>query len=315
MTGHRFGFAEDVVRLGAAFEPALASRGVPGTCYVDNGAAYVDSWLLRACGKLGIRLVHSTPHRPQGRGKIERFFRTVREQFLVEVADTTAADLVQRGLSGAEALLQLNALFTAWVESVYHHQVHSETGQAPLTRWNDGWQAAGHGPAMASADALTEAFLWSQLRTVTKTATVSLHGNTYQVEAALTGRKVELVFSPFNLEHIEVRHGGRSYGKAVPHVITRHTHPKARPETPELVPAPATGIAYLQLVAGDHHAQVAADEHIGYHALYSTDPGTTASNTSVPEQIPGQTCIEDHLAQQATTTGQVTAQQPQEINQ
>ena len=57
-----------------------------------------------------------------------------------------------------------------------------------------------NGPAMASAEALTEAFLWSQLRTVTKTATVSLHGNTYQVEAALAGRKVELVFSPFNLE-------------------------------------------------------------------------------------------------------------------
>ena len=71
VTGYRFGFAEDTVRLAAAFEPALAARGVPGSCYVDNGAAYVDSWLLRACGKLGIRLVHSTPHRPQGRGKIE----------------------------------------------------------------------------------------------------------------------------------------------------------------------------------------------------------------------------------------------------
>ncbi|MGH3468852.1 MAG: DDE-type integrase/transposase/recombinase [Thermocrispum sp.] len=76
--GYRFGFAEDTVRLAAALEPALASRGVPATTYVDNGSAFVDAWLLRACGKLGIRLVHSTPHRPQGRGKIERFFRTVR---------------------------------------------------------------------------------------------------------------------------------------------------------------------------------------------------------------------------------------------
>ena len=56
---------------------------------------------------------------------------------------------------------------------------------------------------MPAAGALTEAFLWSAHRTVTKTATVSLHGNTYQVEPALAGRKVELVFSPFNLEHIE----------------------------------------------------------------------------------------------------------------
>jgi transposase InsO family protein len=111
VTGYRFGFAEDTVRLAAALEPALASRGVPASCYVDNGSAYVDSWLLRACGKLGIRLVHSTPHRPQGRGKIERFFRTVRDQFLVEVADTSAADLTERELTPAAGLLELNAQF------------------------------------------------------------------------------------------------------------------------------------------------------------------------------------------------------------
>ena len=256
---------------------------------VDNGSAYVDAWLLRACGKLGIRLTHSTPHRPQGRGKIERYFRTVREQFLVEVADTSAADLTDRQFTHASALLELNAQFTAWVESVYHHQVHSETGQTPLARWNDGWQRVGHGPAMASADALTEAFLWSQLRAVTKTATVSMHGNTYQVEAALVGRKVELVFSPFNLEVIEVRHGGRSYGHAVPHVITRHTHPKARPETPEPAPVPSTGIAYLQLVAATHQRQVADDERIGFHALYSS------AIPPSPDQIPGQLSIDDLL--------------------
>ena len=174
VTGYRFGFAEDTARLAVALHPALAARGVPQTVYVDNGSAFVDSWLLRACGKLGIRLVHATPHRPQGKGKIERFLRTVREQFLVEVADSTAADLVERGPTHAVALLEFNALFTAWVESVYHHQVHSETGQTPLTRWQEGWQRLGHSPVMASADALTEAFLWSEQRIVTKTATVSL---------------------------------------------------------------------------------------------------------------------------------------------
>ncbi len=89
VTGYRFGFAEDTVRLAAALQPALAARGVPAGIYVDNGCAFVDAWLLRACAKLGVRLVHSAPGRPQGRGKIERFFRTVREQFLVEVTDTS----------------------------------------------------------------------------------------------------------------------------------------------------------------------------------------------------------------------------------
>lgn len=150
--------------------------------------------------------MHSTPHRPQGRGKIERWFRSVRDQFLVEVTDSSPAEVAERGLTPAAGLLELNALLTAWVESVYHHQVHSETKQGPLARWDAGWQAAGHGPVMAAADALTGAFLWSAQRTVTKTATVSLHGNIYQVPAVLVGQRVELVFSPFDLEHITVRH-------------------------------------------------------------------------------------------------------------
>jgi putative transposase len=64
LTGYRWGYAEDTVRLAAALRPALASRGIPKAAYVDNGSAYVDRWLLRACAKLGIRLVHSTPGRP-----------------------------------------------------------------------------------------------------------------------------------------------------------------------------------------------------------------------------------------------------------
>ena len=297
LVGYRFGFAEDTVRLAAALQPALAARGVPESVSVDNGSAYVDSWLLRACGKLGIRLIHSTPHRPQGRGKIERFFRGVREQFLVEVDDTPAEQLAEQGLTQAAALLQLNGLFTAWVESVYHHRVHSETGQTPLARWDDGWQAAGHGPVMASADALTQAFLWSEWRTVTRTSTVTMHGNSYEVDPVLVGRKVELVFSPFDLETIEVHYRGAVYGRAVPHRITRHTHPKARPETVE-PQAPATGIAYLQLVADTHHEQVAADERIGFHALYSTATAQT-------DQLPGQLSIDDALGQAASAASAV----------
>jgi putative transposase len=293
--GYRFGFAEDTVRLAAALQPALAARGVPGSVYVDNGSAFVDAWLLRACGKLGIRLVHSTPHRPQGRGKIERWFRTVREAFLVEVTDSTSDQLGERGLSHAAALLELNALFTAWVESQYHHRVHSETGQTPLQRWDDGWQRVGHGPVMPAADALTEAFHWSEQRTVTKTATVSLHGNTYEVPAVLVGCKVELVFSPFDLQTIHIHYRGRNYGQAVPFRITRHAHPKARPET-VVAPVTHTGIAYLHLVADTHQQQLHDEERIGFHALYST-PAAPPPDAG---QLPGQLSIDDALHDAST---------------
>jgi transposase InsO family protein len=281
VTGYRFGFVEDTVRLSAALNRALSARGVPQSLYVDNGGPYVDAWLLRACGKLGIRLVHATPHRPQGKGKIERFFRTVREQFLVEVTDTTADQAAAAGKTPADALAELNALFAAWVETVYHRATHSETGQAPIDRWDASWARAGHRPALPDGPVLAEAFKWSEHRTVTKTATVSLHGNTYQVEPALAGRKVELVFSPFDMDVIEVRLGGKTFGAATPHVIRRHTHPKAKPEIPGEAP-PATGIDYLHLVAAEHDTALKREGQIGYSALY----GGTG-------QLPGQLAIDD----------------------
>ena len=215
------------------------------------------------------------------------------DQFLVEVHDSTAEDIAAKGISPAAALLELNGLFTAWVETAYHHNVHSETGQTPLARWTAGWDRAGHGPVMPAAGALTEAFLWSAHRVVTKTATVSLHGNTYQVEPALAGRKVELVFSPFNLEHIEIRYQDKSYGKALPHHITRHAHPKARPETPEPAPAQATGIDYLAMVADTHHQRVAADDTINFDALYPQPDQHRNDRHRPDDQLPGQLSIDD----------------------
>src|SRR5512132_15692 len=286
--GHRWGYAEDTVRLAAALRPALASRGVPEGIYVDNGSAFVDTWLLRACAKLGIKLVHSAPGRPQGRGKIERWFRVVREQFLVEI--TGDPDAV--GRHHVADLAELNRLFTAWVETEYHRSVHSETGQPPLARWQAG------GPfGLPTPATLAEAFLWEERRTVTKTATVSLHGNTYQVDPTLIGRQVELVFDPCDLTRIEVRAAGAPMGLAIPHRIGRHAHPKARPETPPPAPPRPTGIDYARLIEGAHQAELARG--VNYAALTSTALTSTAltstalTSTDQPDpdehgELPGQ---------------------------
>jgi putative transposase len=251
--GARFGFHEDTVRLAAALRPALAARGVPESIYVDNGSPFVDSWLLRACASLGVKLVHSTPGRPQGRGKIERFFRTVREQFLVELAGQAAEQV--------KDLAELNRLLAGWVETVYHVAIHSETGVSPLRRWTEGVPAPLPRPTPAQ---LREAFRWSEFRTVTKNATVSMLGNVYQVDELLVGRKVELVFDPFDLTDIEVRYGDRSFGTAVAFTIGRHCHPKARPEHSE-PPPEVTGIDYLRLMDAAHTQQL--EGRINYTAL------------------------------------------------
>jgi putative transposase len=104
---------------------------------------------------------------------------------------------------------------------------------------------------------------------VTKTATVSLHNNVYQVDPILCGRKVELVFDPFDMTDVEVRHHARSYGLAVAFRIGRHSHPKARPDH-VAIDQPPTGIDYLHLI-GAVHAEVLG-ERVNYAALTGADP-------------------------------------------
>lgn len=250
LAGWRWGSGEDVFRLEAALRSGLMARGVPDAILVDRGSAFVSHQLLRACAVLGVRLIHASPRAATTKGKIERFFRTVRDQFLVEVDDGVK-------------LTELNRLFSAWLEVVYHRRVHSETEQTPLERFD----AAGV-PGLPSPALLREAFLWSQERTVTKTATVSLHANQYEVDAALVGRKVELVFDPFDLTRIEVRYQHRPFGLAVPLVIGRRTHPQAARELPP--PPTATGIDYLRLLAERRDAELGG-QRIDYASLDGED--------------------------------------------
>ena len=102
------------------------------------------------------------------------------------------------------------------------------------------------------------------------TATVGLHGNHYQVDPALAGSKVELVFDPFDLSDIDVRHHGRGVGKAVPFRIGRHVHPKAHTDAPP--PQAPTGIDYLRLVE-DRHTRALGQRLQYAHLSDPTEPG------------------------------------------
>jgi putative transposase len=250
LVGWRWGTGEDVFRLEAALRSGLMARGVPEAILVDRGSAFVSQQLLRACAVLGVKLVHASPRAATTKGKIERFFRTVRDQFLVEIDD------------GVE-LSELNRLFSAWLEVVYHRRVHSETEQTPLARFD----SAG-APPLPTPALLREAFLWSQQRTVTQTATVSLHSNQYEVDPALVGCKVELVFDPFDLTRIEVRYQHRPFGLAVPLQIGRYTHPQAERELQP--PAEPTGIDYLKLLAEKRDAELGG-QRIDYASLTQPD--------------------------------------------
>ena len=220
---------------------------------LDNGSPFVDAWLLRGCAVLGIRLIHSRPGKPEGRGKIERFFRTVRDQFLVEVGDGDGIG----GPGGDEPAVPGlgRGLLPPGGPLRDRRGAHRPLGRAaPAER------------AVPDPGRLREAFLWSERRRATKTALVSLHGNSYQVDAWLAGKYVELVFDPFDLDRIEVRLAGKPAGTAVPFTVGRHRHPKTR--TPDggqrAEPAP-TGIDYLAALGDSHDAGL--KEQVSYRSL------------------------------------------------
>ena len=213
---------------------AITRRGLPEQIYFDNGAPFANAALERTCAVLGIHLIHSKPYSPEGRGKQERLNRVIRERFLLEAEAAGIADLQQ-----------LNDRFVAWAESYLNCRLHSETGQTPIARF----QAQGP-PRAADPQLLQEAFRWSCLRKVSRTATLSLLGNRYQVDSALVGRQVELRYDPEDLSRISVHFQGRLVGDAVPFRLGRHVHP----QVPQAVsPTPeSTGIDYLGLVLAAH---------------------------------------------------------------
>jgi putative transposase len=330
VTAARWAFAEDSVRLSAVLRPALQTHGIPRNCYVDNGSAFVDASLARVCAKLGIRLVHSQPYRPQGRGKIERFFNTVNSQFLSEITVTDAVAGSEKGTgnSGAQTvagtispsddpdhgtlsgsvigtLEELNTLFSSWVHVVYHHTLHTGTGQTPLVRWEESW--VGRTPDRRELDVITEAFRWSEHRKVTKTGTVSLHGNIYQVDPLLAGARIELIYDPFDLTApvAVTAAGGVPAGMAVLQEVRRHVHPKAVNATKDADAGArnaSTGIDYLRLVETRHTTTMTAAP-ISFATIAEHTTETTNSGIGTPRTpsgaIPGDTPLPglEHLGE------------------
>jgi putative transposase len=228
MTEENTRAGQDVLRA------AITRRGLPESLYLDNGAPFANHMLARTCAVLGVRLVHSKPYSPQGRGKQERLNRYIRERFLTE------AD--HHGIGSFD---ELNDRFMAWAEQIANVRTHTETKERPLDRFG-----AGGPPRMPDPALLAEAFRWSVTRAVTKTATVSLQGNRYQVDASLIGYRVELRYDPEDLTMLDVYLEGDHQGLATPLVIGRHVHPAVpQAQPPQATP---TGVDYLGLVLAHH---------------------------------------------------------------
>ncbi|MEW6490457.1 MAG: DDE-type integrase/transposase/recombinase [Thermodesulfobacteriota bacterium] len=176
-----------------AFSQALLKRGLPRKLYVDNGSAFRSRQLEYTCAALGIALVHARPYRPQGKGKIERFFRTVQSQFLP-------------GFGGA-SLVALNRAFAHWLDEVYHLRRHTSTGQSPFARFTAQMQCLRAAPAD-----LKDYFRKTVRRRVNKDRSVTVDKRLFEAPVALIGKQVEILYHPDTPEHVEIRCGQTSWG-------------------------------------------------------------------------------------------------------
>jgi len=192
-----FTLSEGTAAYLPVLEQAIRRRGLPKRLYVDNGSAFRSRHLALVCAKLGIALIHAKPYSPQGKGKMERWFRTVRMQLL----PTLTAD-------NSSTLQALNRTLSAWIEGEYHHAPHRGMGDiTPASRW----ACRSENVRMPGSD-LGDAFLFEQRRRVQKDRTVTLDGVAFEVDAALVGENVVLRFSPEKSpaqRSVEVWHQGK----------------------------------------------------------------------------------------------------------
>lgn len=175
-----------------AFEQGLLRRGLPRKLFVDNGAAFRSKHLEYVAASLSIALIHSRPYCPQGKGKIERWFKTVRSDFL--------ADYRQQPLD------QFNERLRVWIEE-YNQRKHSATGQKPLERFVSNTQCLRVAP-----ENLKDHFRKAVRRRVARDRTVTIEGRLFEAPVALIAKQVTLLYHEDCPEQVEVLWNRKSYG-------------------------------------------------------------------------------------------------------
>jgi putative transposase len=232
--------SEQIATLEHSLKQATLTRGLPESLYVDRGAAYRADQFAFACAHLGIKLRHSAPYASEGRGAIERWNRTVAEQFEPEIRALRLTDLRE---------IQLR--FEAWLEQRYHLTVHDATGQTPLDRFAQ----PDFTPRYPDPVLVAETFRVRVRRKVhRKTLTVEVAGVAFVVEPHLRDRWVHVHYDPHDLADVLIYRDGQRVQRALPQ--RPNEPPQPRPERPTVTP-PA--FDYLGALRAEYDRRVVAE--------------------------------------------------------
>ena len=199
----QFYWDEKLPTLEDCFKRAILKYGLPEQFYCDNGSAFSSKHLLNICSRLGIRLSHSKPYRPEGRGKIERFFQFVDSAFMKD-----AYRLIEK--KEISTLDQLNKHFNNWLDGYYHQRTHSSIKDTPAARFE------ANKPLIRQVEPalLERMFLMGEIRQVDRAGCISLNSICYDVGPEHAGCKVEARFNAFDLSVIEVWKDNSFYNEA-----------------------------------------------------------------------------------------------------
>lgn len=261
-----FYWQEKLPHLENTLHKAIIKRGIPEVFYVDNGQIFNAHQINLICAELGIRKINCQPYSPEGKGKIERFIRTVRDRFLVEL-----------GHEKVEFLHQLNRKFWAWLEEDYHQSVHSSTNQTPNVRWRE--NVTGFMRKIEEKQ-LQDIFLWRQNRHVSKVCEVSLEGLKFEVASFLQDKSVEIRYNPFDLSEVFIYQHGRFVQKARQSKLSRWNTAKKQNDPPtdaDEKPTPS-GVKHLALMERQHHQKQKqqAKQLLGHLAAPAQETSRTA---------------------------------------
>jgi hypothetical protein len=193
--------AENVDTLIEGLRAAFYKRGVPESLYVDNGSIYTSKEIIQICARVGCLLHHAPVRDGAAKGKIERFFRGVREQFLARSLDLSSFDA-------------LNRQFTHWVEEDYNARKHSVLEMTPLDRFALDRSRVRYLPPNQAND---ELFFVEEDRTVRADNTFSFKSRRFEAPRHLPDRVVQIRFERRRpSEPVIVYYKGQRMGDARP---------------------------------------------------------------------------------------------------
>ena len=179
----QFYLSQNFETLRHCFKEAVLRRGIPRLVYTDNGKIYRSLQFEYICASLGCTLLHSQPFVPQGRGKVERMFGTVRLRFLNNLDPTTVKDLDD-----------LNQRFFIWLEDDYKRKSHK--GLNGLTPHDVFMSQVSNLKLVSDTDRINECFLLRVTRKIQHDATTQINNTLYETDSRFTSKRVEIRYEP-----------------------------------------------------------------------------------------------------------------------